>query len=50
MGSVWDFRSGLDTAVTAPRDGLKGLAPGQIGSRAMTEAVADSHSFVSPDT
>jgi hypothetical protein len=50
MGSVWDFRSGLDAAVTAPRDGLKGLAPGQIGSRAMTEAVADSHSFVSPDT
>ncbi len=49
-GSVWDFRSGLDGAVTAPRDGLNCLAPGQIDSRAMTEAVADSDSFVSPDT
>ena len=49
MGSVWDFRSGLDAAVTAPCDGLKGLAPVQIDSRAMTEAVADSDSFVSPD-
>ena len=49
MGSVWDFRFGLDAAVTAPCDVLKGLAPGQIDSRAMTEAVADSDSFVSPD-
>lgn len=50
MGSVWDFRSRLDAAVTAPCDGLKSLAPGQIDSRAMTEAVADSDSFVLPDT
>ena len=35
---------------TAACDGLNGLAPGQIDSRAMTEAVADSDSFVSPDT
>ena len=42
-------RHGL-VSETAACDGLNGLAPGQIDSRAMTEAVADSDSFVSPDT
>ena len=33
MGSVWDFRSGPDAAVTAPCDGLKGLARRSIAGR-----------------
>ena len=49
MGSVWDFRSGLDAAVTAHATGSRASPPGHIDSRAMTEAVADSDSFVSPD-
>ena len=44
---------GLPLRAGCGRDGsmrrFKGLAPGQIDSRAMTEAVVDSDSFVSPD-